>query len=63
MSLNAAGSQYFQALQVQKNIKLREYKVDAKKIQYTQSLTESYKAGEIDPKPKFPESHKVDFIA
>ena len=63
MSLNAAGSQYFQALQVQKNIKLREYKVDAKKIQYTQSLTESYKASEIDPKPKFPESHKVDLIA
>ena len=30
MSLNAAGSQYLQALQVLKKIKLKEYKVDAK---------------------------------
>lgn len=63
MSINAAGHNFFQALQVQKNIKLREYNVDCKKIQYTQALTESYKALEIDPKPKFPPSHKVDFIA
>lgn len=63
MSINAAGSNFFQALQVQRNIKLREYNVDDKKIQYTQALTESYKAGEIDPRPKRPESHKVDFLA
>ena len=62
MSLNAAGSQYFQALQVQKNIKLREYKIDTKIIQYTQSLTETYKAGEIDLKPKKTEEHKLDMI-
>ena len=63
MTINAAGSNFFQALQVQKNIKLREYNVDSKKIQYTQSLTESYKAAEVDPKPQFPPSHKIDFIA
>lgn len=62
MSLSAASSQYFQALQVQKNIKLREYKVDTERIQYTQSLTETYRAGEIDPKPKKAEEHKLDII-
>lgn len=63
MSMNLAGSQYFQALQVQKAIKLGGHNVDNKKIQYTQSLTESYKAAEIDPRPKFPPVYKIDFIA
>ena len=62
MSLNTSGSQYFQALQVQKNIKLREYKVDTGRIQYTQSLTETYRTGGIDPKPKRAEEHKLDMI-
>lgn len=61
--MNLTGSQYFQALQVQKAIKLGGHKVDTKKIQYTLALTESYKAAEIDSKPKHSESHKIDFIA
>lgn len=62
MSFNLSGSLYNQALQVQKATKLGGYKVDAQKTQNTLALTESYKAGEIDPKPKRPEKHKLDLI-
>ena len=62
MSFNLSGSLYNQALQVQKAVKLGGHDVDKKKTNYTQAYTEAYKAGEIDPRPKFPEPHKLDVI-
>lgn len=62
MSFNLSGSLYNQALQVQKATKLGGYKIDTQKAKYTLSYSESYKAGEIDPKPKFPPKHKLNII-
>ena len=54
MSFNLSGSLYNQALQVQKATKLGGYNIDNQKAKYTLSFSDSYKAGEIDPKPKRP---------
>lgn len=62
MSFNLSGSLYNQALQVQKAVKLGGHKVDSEKAKYTLSFSESYKAGEIDPRPKAPEKHKINLI-
>ncbi len=62
MSFDLSGSLYHQALQVQKAVKLGGHNVDKKKTNYVQAYSESYKAGEIDPRPKFPIPHKLDVI-
>ena len=62
MSFNLSGSLYNQALQVQKATKLSGYNFDTQKAKYTLSFSDSYKAGEIDPKPKRPEKHKLDIL-
>lgn len=62
MSFNLSGSLYNQALQVQKATKLGGYNFDTPKAKYTLSFSDSYKAGEIDSRPKRPEKHKLDII-
>ena len=62
MSFNLSGSLYNQALQVQKATKLGGYNIDNQKDKYTLSFSDSYKAGEIDLKPKRPEKHKLDIL-